>query len=167
MRKAPVFLAAMTSLAVLLCLVLNTTQVSACSECFCISDNSCTSGECSVSLTTNCTRREFTAACSGDYTLYTETSCTGGENCFKCQSCANLFKLSSGIEVWIANGHTNTCDHGVCTSSTTIHLNEGDTYVLYVCKIPCPDGSSVCGDNCTASSTAYACLSYGVLTCTP
>jgi len=162
MTKAPSILAA-ALLAAFLCLG---EPAYCCSECFCISDNSCTNAGCGENLTANCTRHEFSPRCDGYYSFYTETRCTGGTgSCSKCQACANLFKLSGGVEEWIANCHTADCNAATpnCTydcGQTPVQLLTGNTYVLYVCKVPCPTFSCVsCTDNCTA----YACMSINMI----
>ncbi len=161
MKTAPSIHSATVILAVFLCLGICSNALNACQDCFCVSDNTCTNAGCTPGLTANCTRMEFSPSCSGVYTLYTETRCTGQNGvCSKCRSCANVFKVTGSQETWIVNGHTDACDWGICTSTSSVELGAGAQYVIYVCKIPCPGGS--CGANCTESCTAYACLSYGV-----
>lgn len=161
MKKATPIPTATAILAVFLCLAILPTAAFSCQDCFCVSDNTCSNTVCTTELTVNCSRLEFNPSCSGNYTLYSETRCIGPNGaCSKCRSCANVFKLTGGQEVWLANGHTDGCDFGICTSTSSVELAAGTQYVIYVCKIPCP-GSS-CGTNCTESCTAYACLFYGV-----
>lgn len=159
MKKAPSILAA-ALLAAFLCLG---ETAYCCSECFCISDSTCSDVGCGENLTANCTRYEFSPRCDGNYSFYTETRCSGASgSCSKCQACANLFKISGGVENWIDNCHTADCNLTPpnCTydcGATSIPLVAGNSYVLYVCKVPCPDFS--CG-SCPNTCTAYACLSY-------
>jgi hypothetical protein len=161
MRTAPSTLTAMIFLAVFLCLVIPSRAVFACTECICFSDNTCSDVECLPGLTTNCSRTTFTPACDGSYTFFTKVTCTGGASCKKCMSCASLFVIDQGVEVFFKDIHNNGCNGGTCLSpfvSATLSTNR--TYAIYVCKVPCPDGSSTC-EECVASCTAHACLSYG------
>ncbi len=167
MNKAPSIYSATVILAVFLCLGMIPKLSYACAECLCFADNNCAAGECGPNFTTNCTRTEFTVDCNATYTLYTKVVCGSGSNCFKCMSCATLFSINSGTETYIADIHNNGCNSGSCVSSDiSVSLSTTKTYVMYVCKVPCPDGASTC-ENCAASCTAYACLHYGVTSCTP
>ncbi|NUO20414.1 hypothetical protein HUU59_13290 [bacterium] len=170
MRNAPFTLTAAVMLAVFLCF--GNENVWACSECICFNDNTCTNEECGVTPNANCTRYVFTPSCSGNYSFKTSTTCTGGSNCFDCQSCANIFKISGGIEYSISNGncHTNECDINNCTKDCSatgnfVALSSGVSYAVYVCKIPCPDGPDC--DDCGADCKAWACFSYGIANCNP
>lgn len=169
MTNTPFTTAAMTTLAVFLCLGLPA-RICACTECICATDNTCSNDECSVDLTTNCTRLEFSPECDGEYAFYAAVnSCE--TLCGKCYSCVNLFKVSGGNEIWVANCHTNLCSVDECgTTCSSVSLTSSSTYVLYVCKLYCADYEGVedCGD-CDASCVAVGCLSYGLSTipCTP
>lgn len=170
MKHVPSAIAAMIILAAFLCLGL-TTQLWACSDCICTTDNTCANDSCDVDLTANCTRLEFTAKCDGNYDLYASvTSC--GTSCGKCYSCVNVFEISDNTEVWIANCHTNHCYINDCETpcNSSVDLSANVTYVLYVCKLFCPDYEGVedCED-CDASCVAVGCLSYGFTStsCTP
>lgn len=154
------------------CFAISPSAAFACSYCHCFSDNTCSNnGDRGPNFTADCTRSEFTVPCSGDYTFYTEVKCTGGSNaCSKCMSCASIFEVSDGVEIFLSDIHNNACNVGVCVSSNmTQDLGAGISYVMYVCKVPCPDGSSVCGENCTTACTAYGCVSIGLASgqCTP
>lgn len=170
MKHASFTTTVMISLAVFLCLEISL-PAWACTDCICVTDNTCSNDECDLDLTANCTRLEFTPECDGYYSLYAAViSC--GNFCAKCYSCVNLFKLTGAIETWIANSHTNACEVGNCetTGTTSISLTSSSTYVLYVCKLYCADYEGVedCED-CDASCEAVGCLSYGLSTmpCTP
>lgn len=170
MQHLPSTTAAMICLAVFLCLGI-TAESWGYSDCVCFSDNTCSNAGCSENLTANCTRTEFSPACDGNYTFATYTVCAGGTAaCSKCQSCANLYKLVGANEIFIANCHTAECDAGNCdyVCSNSIALSAGGTYVIYVCKVPCPAPPGTTCGSCSASCTAYACFSYGFGTpCTP
>jgi hypothetical protein len=160
MKHAPARITALLFLAVFLCL--NFTTASACNECLCFSDNTCSEDECLPGLTTNCTRNVFTPACDGDYIFYSKVVC--GSICPKCMSCVSIYKLTGGVEYFVADIHNNSCNVGVCESSTlTVNMSNSQTYVMYVCKIPCPDGLSTC-ESCSASCTAYGCIAHGLST---
>ncbi len=166
-KETPITTFAMMILTVFLCLG-KPIRVGACTECICFSDATCSTAGCSESLTANCTRTEFSPSCDGNYTFTTYTTCSGGTgDCSKCQSCANLYKLEGSNETFLENCHTAECNIGncnyVCTNS--ISLSATATYVMYVCKVPCPAVQSC--ESCEENCTAYACLSYAVTTCTP
>jgi hypothetical protein len=158
------------SIAVFLCLGM-TEKSWGCSDCVCFSDSTCSNVGCSENLTANCERIEFSPACDGNYVFATYTACTGGTAvCSKCQACANLYKLSGTSEIFIANCHTAECDAGNCgyICSSSIELSAGGTYVMYICKVPCPAPPGTNCENCPDNCKAYACLSHGVGTpCTP
>lgn len=158
MNRAPIRTSAMLLLAVFLCWEIP--QAEACSECRCFSDTGCAPTGCDFNLTTNCTRTQFSPACTGDYSFRTETRCTGmNGDCSKCQSCANIYKLDGNEETWIANCHTSDCSgqNPDCDylCSAEIELSANATYVMYVCLVPCPGSNCV---SCTENCTAYACL---------
>lgn len=166
MIKAPSTLAAMMILAVFLCLG-NSNTVWACSECICFSDATCSNLQACNQPDANCTRTVFIVDCDERYTFTTSTSCTGEGSCDKCQSCANLYKTDGTTETYIANCHTTNCGNGGCfydCLALDSPLSSQATYVMYVCKVPCGQGTC---ESCPGSCTAYACLSYGVTTCTP
>lgn len=167
MRNAPFTLTAAVMLAVFLCF--GNARVWACSECVCFSDATCSANNnCGPGFTENCARTEFTVDCDATYTLITKVTCTGGGSCTKCMACATLFYIENGTEVALTDWHNNGCNNGHCTSdSVYVGMSVSKTYVMYVCKVPCPDGGSVCGQNCVESCTAHACLSYGVVNCNP
>ena len=170
MSKAPSTSSAMVILAVFLYLGIAPQISNACSECICFpGDNTCSDVPCGTNLTANCVRTEFTPACTGTYTIYTETRCAVGYACYKCQSCANIFKVSGGTEEFLRNGHTNNCGTGNCVSTLTptVELSVGVTYAIYVCKVTCPSPGDLSCDTCPNECTAYACLSIGVISCTP
>ena len=159
-RHVPNHVPATVLLAVFLCIFLTAPFVFGCSECLCFSDNSCSNDECMPGLTTNCTRAEFTPACSGDYMFFARVVC--GAICSKCMACVSIYKLTGGNEYYITDVHNNGCNVGICESSTvTIDLDESQTYVMYVCKVPCPDGNSTY-ENFSESCAAYGCIAYGV-----
>lgn len=169
MRNAPSMLSAMLMLAVFLCFGKSGASY-ACTDCECFSDNSCSTGQCDEHTTANCNRQLFTPTCSGSYSLYTEVQCAGGANCGKCNSCANIFKLSGGQEIWLANCHTIDCNTEDCTNtcSNVTTLSAGVQYVIYVCKMQCPTAGNTC-ENCSTNCTAYACVFSGASSspCTP
>ena len=101
MKKATPIPTAMAILAVFLCLAIPHKLCLSCQDCQCFSDNTCSTEECSVSLTSNCTRNEFTPTCTGTYSILTRTYCSGGgTTCTYCYSCANIYKISGNEEVW-------------------------------------------------------------------
>lgn len=168
MKKAPSTSSAMVILAVFLFLGVSVMPSFACQDCQCFSDNTCSDVECASNLTANCTRSEFTPACTGTYIIRTETRCSGGgSNCTLCYSCANIFKLTGGTEIFLANGHTNACGFGGCVATVypTVNLIAGSTYVIYTCKLPCSQTGATC-ESCSANCTAYACISYNTVLCT-
>lgn len=164
MRNAPFTMSAMLTLAVFLCLRICSTAT-ACSECICFSDNTCSNVGCTENLTANCTRTVFTPACTGDYLFNTETICTGESGvCEKCQSCASIYKVVGGQEYWHGHCHTANCGgaNPACNFSCgTISLIASDSYAVYVCKVPCPWWGSDC-ESCPNTCSAYACLSIGI-----
>lgn len=166
MKKAPSTFTAIALLAVFLFLG-NGNLGLACSECICFIDETCSNQGCTENLTTNCKRTEFTPECDQAYTLTVGTICTGDSDCEDCRACANLFKLDNGVETWLSNCHTHECDIGNCTTNCgqSQTLSSSDTYVIYICKVPCPGGPDC--EDCASDCIAYACLSYGALSCTP
>lgn len=167
MKKVPFSLTAIAMLAVFLFLGF-AEQVPACTECICFEDNTCSNQGCTENLTANCTRTEFSPECDGDYTFKTFTECVTLDECDECQSCATLYKLVGATETLVAHCHTSGCN-GILLpceyECDEVNLGSDNTYVMYVCKVPCPGGPTC--EDCGANCTAYACLSYGVLTCIP
>jgi hypothetical protein len=167
MTHLPSTTAAMICLAVFLCLGM-TEKSWGCSDCVCAQDNTCSGEECTENLTANCTRLEFTAACSGTYHLHAEvTSC--GELCGKCYSCVNLYKITGGTEVQVANCHTNGCGVNNCeTTCSTVTLASGGMYVLYVCKLYCREQVEEC-ESCDEACVAVGCVYTDITsaTCLP
>lgn len=156
MRKAPSNLTAAVLLAVFLCFG----NAYACTDCVCASDNTCSNVACGANLTANCTRLEFEPECDASYTFYVETNCMG-DNCGGCQACASVRKIVGGSEIIQATCETNNCNVSDCDQTCTVNLSPGATYVLYVCKIPCPGGGDEC-EHCKEDCSAIACVSYGV-----
>lgn len=166
MTHLPSNTAAMIFLAVFLCLGM-TERSWGCSDCVCATDNTCSNDMCANTPNANCTRHEFTAACTGTYTFYVETTCVD-DLCSGCQTCASVWKVTGGPEVFLAQCETNGCNVTVCNQSCSVSLIQGASYVLYVCKVYCPGGADDCED-CKASCNAVACLSNGAYgtPCTP
>lgn len=168
MRKAPSISTATVILAVFLCLEIPSSRVMACQECLCFpGDKTCTDVGCTKDLKATCVKTLFSPACSGEYSIYTETRCTGGGSCQSCQACANIYQVSGGTETFLANGHTNGCSAGLCinTVTPTVRLSSGITYAIYVCKVTCPGPGDLPCEACPSTCTAYACISYGVINC--
>lgn len=166
MRKVLSTTALTIVLAAFLCIGFSE-QCRACTDCMCFTDESCSNNSCDGNLTANCFRSVFSPNCTGTYTFRTFTTCIGEAKCENCRSCANLFQFNGVSEVFVANNHSDQCDNGDCTSSTTVFLDNTKTYVMYICKIPCPNGSTC--EDCTEDCNANACLSIGLSTsqCTP
>ncbi len=169
MKRAPFTVAAALCLAVFLCPGIGQADLTQadCSDCICITDATCSDDGCTTFLTSNCSRREFTPACTGIYDLYAAVvSC--GDVCGKCFSCVNIFQLDGTTETFLANCHTHVCASDICETSCTVELNASTIYVLYVCKLYCPGYANDCED-CDESCEAIGCISYGHtnLPCTP
>ncbi len=171
MLKAPSTLTAIAMLAVFLCLKFNS-SFGACTECICFQDKTCTNEDCGAAPNANCSRTVFSPACTGNYTITTLTTCPDEGDCGACQSCAHLFQLDGVNEYAVTNGncHTTGCTGGNCfyncsATGNYVNLDATKTYVMYVCKVPCPGGHSC--EDCNENCAAYVCLSYGVMTCAP
>ncbi|MBK6766786.1 MAG: hypothetical protein IPG71_10855 [bacterium] len=131
----------------------------ACSECVCFTDANCSANTCDGDLTANCERTIFHPSCTGSYQFKAMTECGGTSLCYDCRSCANIFQLDGANEVYVANCHTHECDVRDCETVCSVTLDSTKTYVVYVCKIPCPGGPTC--DDCGEECKAYACLSCG------
>lgn len=170
MKEAPTTFAATAIVAVFL--FLGTSRSLACLDCICFEDKTCTNQDCGFTPNANCTRTVFSPTCTGDYIFTTQTMCSHVDNCDECQSCARLFQLDGANEYAVYNGscHTTGCTGGDCffncsATGDYVNLDVTKTYVMYVCRVPCPGGPSC--EDCHVECTAYACLSYGVMTCAP
>jgi len=139
-----------------------------CFQCVCATDSHCDdTGQCEPH-TQNCTRQEFEASCTTEYAIRAETSCETSE-CSKCRSCVSLFKLDGQNEEYITGCHSVDCHVGDCDYLCFVDLDEGTTYVLYVCLGYCPiDIESSCTD-CAEDCEAIGCLypSFSSTGCTP
>lgn len=159
MNRAPSILAA-ALLAAFLCLG-SEGVLAQCSDCICASDSTCSNVSCGSSPTANCTRVEFTAACTGDYVLRVHTDCQDSE-CGGCQTCATVWRVDNGIEYYQSNCHDNNCNTNDCKYTCAgISLSAGSRYALYVCKVPCPGAADDCSE-CKSVCVAKACLAYGL-----
>lgn len=134
-----------------------------CTECVCGTDWTCSASDCNNNLTQGCTRVEFTAQCSGTHSFSVWSSCTSTP-CSNCWPCVNLFAVSGGNETHVANCHVQDCFNGDCDRVCQVNLQQGRTYALYVCKIPCPDESCA---TCKSDCAVVGCISYGVTSCAP
>lgn len=134
-----------------LCLSINLSQAESC-ECICVADSSCMQHPgCSGGDVTGCSMEEFTAKCSGTYTLRYDNSCSG-TTCAKCYACAFL-KDESGSVVSACHSdcQSGSCD-GVCSGFT---LTQGNSYKLYVCLRTCQEQTC---ENCSGGCVARAYL---------
>lgn len=124
------------------------------------SDEGCTADHDCIS-TDGCTAYTFTASCTGTYIIDAWTRCDNGA-CDECQSCVNIYRGAD----FMVNCHTTNCNGKICeyacSGENGVELESGVQYTMYVCLIPCPDGSPSCSD-CGDDCTAYGCLRHNTL----
>jgi hypothetical protein len=152
MRKASFSLAAALTLAVFLCL--GTSQLFAqCPLCIVAQDNVCSGvyNDCAANSTAGCVSSAvFQVGCGGTYDIGAKvTNCSGACNC---SACVYIEKVISGTIVkYIESG----CPGDWCSDNSTVGLDAGFDYRLWVCKRPCSneEGENDCDDcdsNCEA-----------------
>lgn len=140
-------------------------KANACTFCLCVSDQSCTDGDCGNP--TGCEVQTFTAPCTGEYQFRSKVICTGAaDRCYNCQSCTNIYVHSTGQ--FVAGCHNSHCDFNVCEYPCTANLTKGKVYRLEVCKRVCVPGLTCLQANCSATCKAYGCVYRNVSTpCVP
>lgn len=122
-------------------------------ECICISDNTCSAiSSCSDGNETGCNSVQFTAECSGSYSLKYDFSCSGSV----CKACFVCVFVKDGdgdvVGVCHASCQTDQCD-GQCVES--VNLEKDKPYTLFVCLRNCFGLSCEDCSNCTGRGYLY------------
>lgn len=108
----------------------------------------------------NCQSTDFTVPTSGQYILYASVKCPFEIHCGHCRACASVYQGASRLF-----GVQSHCgDTSPCTGNNSLNpptLTAGVTYTLCVCKIPCQDDGSHCGD-CADVCEAIACITQAL-----
>jgi hypothetical protein len=131
----------------------------ACEQSVTKTDVTCTAWSGCTAPTDACDRIQFTAACTGHYTLLVSLSCTSGQ-CSDYNVCAMLYDQSgNSLGHCFDIGDSCTPCYNTCT---TLCLFSGQVYTLYVCLTSCGNNQCPSPASCTASGTVKYCGPIGV-----
>ncbi|MFZ5432565.1 MAG: hypothetical protein ACOZB3_02215 [Calditrichota bacterium] len=121
-----------------------------CIDCVAVFDNTCACESCYFDEL-QCSYREFTAACSGNYTLAAEIQCSDPDDCANCVACVWLYAVDK-TPILLRNVHT-TCqaNQSWYEDTSCCPLGEGSKYRIYVSLQHCED-SEDCSEDCSNCS---------------
>jgi hypothetical protein len=135
----------------------------ACNLCVCVTDNTCSDVVCDVDG--SCVSTQFTAPCTGTYTVKSKVTCPNSAMCKDCIGCAIVIRNHDGGIMGSIHG---PCQTDSCNSQTTVTLSQNTVYRLYACMGHCADDDCDDCEGCSVYAVLYRitddCLFTG---CTP
>ncbi|NUO18868.1 hypothetical protein HUU59_05415 [bacterium] len=161
MAKVPFTLTAAVMLAVFLCLG-NAKILAQCTICVSAVDQTCSGShaDCETSTGGCSSSSVFQVSCNGSYDLGAKIySCT---NACDCNSCVMVLKEASGS---VQGSIRSFCENQLCSQTTTVYLETGIDYRLYVCKRPCSSDPGIDCEDCDEDCKALGWVSGAVTSC--